>query len=84
MPTTILDIARRIAYFFAERGVTATPPRVTLTFADDRIAYHALFAIKQEFETLQMYPAEGLTLQEGEFKIHGVVFKIEPLEGDYK
>jgi hypothetical protein len=44
-----------------------------------------LHAIKQEFATMQMYPAEtGFTLRDGDFKINGVTFKIEPLERDPK
>lgn len=83
MPLSILDIARRIAYFFAERGVTpiGASPRVTLTFDNIQIAHHALHAIEQEFAAMQMYPAKaGFVQLNGNFKINGVVFKIEPLE----
>jgi hypothetical protein len=73
-----LTTAYQLSEFFASQGISQ--PRVKLTFDTITEAHRALRSIQSEFERFHMHTIAGPSgLQDGEIKVRGIVFKIEPL-----
>ena len=70
-------LAYAIYYWFTERNIPTENLVVILNMSDRNAAAHLDFEIKKEMADIMWFTDKSNTLKTGEFKLHGINFKVE-------